>query len=98
AERVAEARERDAPGRLQLLDEHLPRLLVGAGRDREAVADADEPSLLLEEPREGAIRDLHRFGPEPRLDLRDLLLAPREAAGGARPVELGAAQLEPEPG
>src|SRR2546428_8920288 len=64
---VAEAPERDRAGRLALFDQHFACTVVRLTRDREAVADADEPPLLLEEARELLVVDLHRLEAETRL-------------------------------
>src|SRR5581483_12433162 len=94
AQEVAEASERDPAGSLALGDERRARLLVRRRRDRVAVADPDEPPLLLEEARERAVLHLDRLQAEPRLERRRRLGARAEPGGGAGPVELGAPALE----
>src|SRR5204862_1304553 len=96
AEQVAEARERDAAGGLAFLDERLPGPCVGVGRDRVAVADADEPPALLEEARERGIVDPHRLEAELRLERGRRLGTRAELGRRARAVELGAAAFEAE--
>src|SRR5579884_1971935 len=52
ADEIAEPRQRDASGGFHLRDELRARVVVGGTRDREPVADADEPPLVLEQARE----------------------------------------------
>src|SRR5256885_6068479 len=67
-QQVAEPCERDPPRRLALADEFGARLAVGRGRHCIAVADADQPSLLLHEAGEGCVLDLDRLEAERRFE------------------------------
>src|SRR5205085_4401214 len=94
AEQVAEAGQRDPPRALALLDEHAPCPLVGARRDREPVADLDEPAGVLEEAGEATVLEADRVRAEPRLELCGLVRAVAEPGRGARAGELRAAPFE----
>jgi hypothetical protein len=76
AREVAEARERDLAGGTALLYHEVASDLVAARADHEAVPEADEPSLSLEEARQfrvvapdggeaGGATALERGGPGP---------------------------------
>src|SRR6185503_8426640 len=98
-EQVAEPGERDRARPVALLDEGRPRALVGVARDGEAVADADERPLLLEEDGETGVRHLRRLQAgcvEARGELVRLARPPAERPRSAGEVELRAAPLEPE--
>src|SRR5690349_17386134 len=71
-------------------------MLVCAGRDRIAVAEAHEPSVLLEKPCQLLVVDLDRLGAELRFELCGFPLALAERAADARSIELRAALLEAE--
>src|SRR5207253_2020017 len=98
-EQVAEAREGDPAGRLAFADESGTGELVGRRRDRETVAHAREPALLLEEACELRVLDLDRVArrlPERGLEPLGLDLALAERGDDTREIRLRAAALEPE--
>ena len=70
-------------------------MVVRTGRDRVAVADTDEPALLLEKACELRVVDPDRLCAEPRLQFGRVGRSFTEAAAGARPVEPGAPPFEP---
>src|SRR5579884_138816 len=93
AERVAERAEADLVEPRQ----HLAPALVQRGRDREAVADAAQPALLLEERGELRVVDAHDpLRPQRRLERVGRLGARAERRRRAREVGLGAAPLDRE--
>ena len=78
--------------------EDVPRAIERLARDGEAVADAHETAVLLEEARELRVLDADRLDAELGFERRRVRLALAEVGRGARPVELRAALLEAEVG